>query len=224
MKRFILGALFVSLFSMSANAAMSVIIDGPTDVEDTWLWAAAPGFAPGADDTFRVQGPPSAGPAHGLIKFAGIPLGVTIDTADLILRTHDDDTGAEDGTTDDTLSVHRVIDSWDETTSFGSFGGSFDATAEASIAPPLVEDMMVTVDVTSLVQEWSNGVTNQGFMLRGTSGNGVSFFSSEGTAGFGPRLQITYTAVPEPTAFLMLGLVGLGFGGNRWWKSRKAKK
>ena len=208
---------------MSANAAMTVIIEGPVDVQDTWIWANAPLFAPGGDDSFRMQGPPNSGNAQGLIKFAGIPLGVTIDSADLILRTNDDTTGAEDGITTDTLSVHRVIDSWDESTSFSTFGGSFDATADGSIAPT-IQDMMVTVDVTSLVQEWSNGVTNQGFMLRGTTGDGVSYVSSEGTAGFGPRLQINYTAVPEPTAFLMLGLVGLGFGGNRWWKSRKAKK
>ncbi len=221
MKKFILSALVVSLFSMSANAAMTTIIDDPADVEDTWIWAAAPTLAFGGNDTFRVQGPPSAGPAHGLIKFAGIPLGVTIDSADLILRTHDDTTGAEDGITDDTLSVHRVIDSWDETTSFGTFGGSFDATADGTIAPT-IQDMMVTVDVTSLVQEWSNGVTNQGLMLRGDGMDGASFDTSEGS--FSPRLQITYTAVPEPTAFLMLGLVGLGFGGSRWWKSRKANK
>ena len=87
----------------------------------------------------------------------------------------------------------------------------------------LANSAMTTIDVQSLVQDWVNGTANNGILLTGVSGSdGLELHSD--MSMMGPSLTVDYTAVPEPAAFLMLGLVGAGFGGCRWWKSRKAAK
>ncbi|MGB0723501.1 MAG: DNRLRE domain-containing protein [Gammaproteobacteria bacterium] len=60
------------------------------------------------------------------------------------------------------------------------------------------EDRTISIDVTSLVQEWADGTDNHGLMLFATNGSVNTFFSSE-TAGGAPLLSVEYSeaaAVP----------------------------
>ncbi|MFC1757530.1 DNRLRE domain-containing protein [Planctomycetota bacterium] len=235
MKKSLLVVLALLMFSVSANADM-VTISGDGSAHSTWLHSGLPTNNFGGNSTFRVDGGGGSDPiGRGLLKFDGVPLGAVIDSAMLTLRTNNAETGSEDGKTDATISVHRVIENvntmwsegavtWDTfgTVAGGQSGVDYDAVANGSIAPEIFHNTAYSIDVKSLVQEWSDGVANQGVAILASNTNGVSFFSDE--SGFSPQLKITYTAVPEPTAFLMLGLVGVGFGGTRWWKSRKTEK
>lgn len=93
------------------------------------------------------------------------------------------------------VSVHRVTDTWAENTvTWGNTGTDLAATAEGSFTPSSGNR---TLDITSLVQDWYNGVVaNNGIVLTGPSGMDAKFTSREwGTANQRPRLTITTTSV-----------------------------
>ncbi len=69
-----------------------------------------------------------------------------------------------------------------------------------------------TWNVTSSVQAWYSGTTNNGWLVRaaahdGAAGEGVSFNTKEGDLAYRPYLTINYTIIPEPST-----IVGLTFG------------
>lgn len=145
--------------------------------------------------------------------FGIIPLGSTIDSAVLEL----DKTEGSDGN----VSVHQILTAWDEASvTWNSFNGGGVAGVDYVVPPatvyaPGISDSGVnSIDVTSIVQAWSSGETNQGFYLVNDGMDGVTYRSSDATVGLVPKLAIHYStaSVPEPTSFLLFGLLASVFG------------
>ena len=159
--------------------------------------------------------------------FPTVPLGSTIDSAILELDRTNPSIG--------NISVHRVITSWDEGVvtwdnfnSGGTAGTDYAAAAGTVYVPGSTgaADPIDAIDITSIVQEWSNGAANEGVILINDNNDGVLYRSDDDTTvgGAVPKLTINYSTavIPEPSAFLLLGLVACGFGARKvksWKKS-----
>ncbi len=146
-----------------------------------------------------------------LIQFdlSTIPAEANIISAQLELKQ----TATSSAEADAVISVHRITQSWVEgtkskskpadgatwNTTDGSLnwdtggGGSYDTTAIASI---VITSALVTRnwDISSLVQNWHNGLfINEGVLLKGSGTVNVSFASKEDlTIANRPKLTISY--------------------------------
>ena len=130
------------------------------------------------------------------------------------------------------MVVRLLVPAWDQgTVSWAGFnnggvaGTDYVAAAGGSFTPSGGPGYL-NVDVTSIVQAWSNGDANQGFLLVASGGDGSSY-RRENAAGAltgVPRLSVNYStaAIPEPSSFVLFGLVASGYGLRRW-KQRKAQ-
>lgn len=155
--------------------------------------------------------------------FPTVPLGATIDSATLELDKFN-------GTVGD-VDVHQVLTAWAESTvTWNSFNGGgvagtdFVSTPAATYSPGTSSSGTNVIDVTSIVQAWSNGAANEGFYLVNGSNDGVTYRSDDATVGAVPALTINYSTavIPEPSAFALLGLVACCFGARKiksWKKS-----
>ena len=153
-----------------------------------------------------------------------IPDGSTITSAtlDLVVTTG--------SSSNNVMDLHRVITPWaEDTVTWNSFnsggvaGTDYDATAEDGQVP---SGGTTTFNVTSLVQEWSNGTANRGVIIISrnvpTAGDGVLWDSDDTTtASNRPVFNINYTAVPEPSQFLLMGLVAGVVVSFKVWKKRR---
>ena len=232
MKKSLLIVVAVALFSTCVNADMMFTdtYKSSAEVDSTYITLFNGGSATnfGSDPLLQVDSLNNEG-AKALIKFPTItiPGGATLDSATLSVKAN--------GSTNDVLSLHKVLTSWAENVvtwnSFNSGGveGVDYDPAFTMTTVPFNAGSTQTFDVTSLVAGWlSTPASNNGIIITNplatSTSDGIDFHSDDASGMMGPMLEINYTAIPEPTAFLMLGLVGLGFGGNRWWKSRKVAK
>ena len=191
-----------------------------------------------------------AGYVYGLMRFnnifgtgAGqIPAGSRINSATLRLNLTED-------TADGFLYFHRMITDWSDTTAtwtlFSASGVQLGthavATADATIGPSVSATAapgsstaypIITADVTSSLQAWSNGFANRGWNIRPDNGTGVMsatdgiLFSSaeDATAGNHPLLTVNFTpaTVPEPGVLLLTGLGLATFGAARYrrWRAK----
>ena len=108
--------------------------------------------------------------------------------------------------------VHPVLVPWQETSTWNSLGGGLSVGSE--LGPELGSflgdnvpnsDSMRRLDVTSLVQAWSDGQPNWGVAILPEiiSGNdeGITIWTSEsGNPLLRPRLEVVYEQAPlEPT-------------------------
>lgn len=172
-----------------------------------------------------------SGATRALIGFSGlfgagmgqIPLGSTINSAELTVNTTSNPTA-------NTVGVHQTITGWDQTTvtwnsfnSGGMAGTDYVAAAATTFMPATANTTYDMIDITSIVQNWSNGDANNGIILI-SDGTDGGLLHDDSSVGLGPSVTVNFTAIPEPTSFLMLGLIGLCFGGSRWWKTRKDSK
>lgn len=145
-----------------------------------------------------------------LIQFdlSTIPAEAEIISAQLELKQ----TATSSAEADAVISVHRIMQSWGEGTKSGSEpadgatwnttdgslnwdggGGSYDATAIASIV--ITSALVIrNWDISSLVQNWHNGLyVNEGVLLKGSGTVYVSFASKEDvTVANRPKLSISY--------------------------------
>lgn len=146
-----------------------------------------------------------------------VPAGATILSAKLNIHT-----GANSGDeTTGIVELHRMLVPWSELSTWNSLGGGISTdgveavgTAEFTLQPDQ-EDISAIFDVTSTVQAWANGSTNNGWALLAGSTNGWRFGSSElGTMANRPSLEVTYV-VPEPGIglFVLMTLLGVR---RRW--------
>ena len=101
--------------------------------------------------------------------------------------------------------IYRLTSNWNEgKTSWLSWllpGRDFDSSTSYFTYLPDQNNCMLTMDITSLVQAWTNGTfNNYGLMLYSTGPNHIISYSSResGTASEQPKLDITYV-VPTPT-------------------------
>jgi uncharacterized repeat protein (TIGR01451 family) len=96
-------------------------------------------------------------------------------------------------------SVHRVTDSWTESTvTWTNTGSDFDAASIATFTPSTAS-AYATIDITSLVQAWYGGTyANEGLIVR-TSATDVDIkFTSREWATTTQRPELVITTAPIP--------------------------
>ena len=153
-----------------------------------------------------------SGDKHSVVKFPNIfgggadqiPLGSVIVSATLTLEVFDQG--------DDPL-VYQLIEGWVESqvtyndritavgwSNPGAGGtGSRKATADGSL--PAGSTGTRSVDVTTSVQNWSDGEVNEGWVLEDSGSGGVDIRTSEyATVAQRPMLSVTYTTGGDQTA------------------------
>ncbi len=61
------------------------------------------------------------------------------------------------------------------------------------------------------------------FFMNFIDGSGLDHEHFTGASGAGQRLKVGTAAVPEPSAFMFLSLVGFVGVGSRWWRTRRTR-
>ncbi|MGI9455351.1 MAG: DNRLRE domain-containing protein [Aeoliella sp.] len=239
-KRLMAAAMGAGVATAGATAEAATISfqegdsNGYAGTEDTWFSERSTSNERDGnpDGSFVRTALWSAANQQGLIKFngifggSGVPLGAPINSASLTLHVPSD-IQYSDG---EQNAVHQMLIDWVETDAHGDGAnpgpwsggatGGVDlddaeaASAAADLGPVGVtpQNMTFSLDVTSIVQNWSNGAGNYGFLLQSqglNAGNGLFMASSEYVGADGidkrPRLTVDYI-IPEPTTFVLLGL------------------
>ena len=167
---------------------------------DTWIVSSSPSSNHGLDATLEADGDQTA---TMLLRFDVSALtGATVCSANLRITT-------QANTTSDTLTLHRVLEPWDELAAtwtqstaglmWSSAGCGPPASCEGEnvgflVGPNTDEtSYLVPIDV-SLVQGWVTGdAVNEGLAVKATGMNGVVFHAREGVDGKRPSLEITFT-------------------------------
>ncbi|VTS04744.1 DNRLRE domain-containing protein [Tuwongella immobilis] len=185
-------------------------VNGYTGVLDTMLSSknASTVFEAATALTVAASPPSPSDQYQSLIRFNGveaaIPSNSKIYRAFLVFET----TGSGGGSG---FNLHELFVNFDKNSTFNSLGGGINLAGteynsvpvatfgSASNANHIQDGQIVRLDVTSSVQNWSNGVDNKGWVLLPLSNgtNDWSFFSSED--GKGPRLEIVYSTPPNLT-------------------------
>lgn len=229
-----LGMLIIALPSL-ASATVLTFSNGYGGVgyqgaQDTELEQAHPDHNHGSSSNLTIDGDDHSGDdddTNALLKFGNIfgagpgqiPLSSTINSARLELNI--DDGGGN-------LKMLMMLIGWDESTAtWDSLGnGIQDVAGEASFlrnltcldlidcvsGNPVSDGYTYTIDVTSDLQLWSNGMSNYGWGFTPTGNDGVDFHTSDHSDDGHPRPTLI-VSVPEPTtiALMGLGLLGMGF-------------
>ncbi len=218
--------------SLPAIVAFQDGNNGYSGTKDTYLHEDAAGTVQGTNVKVNADGDDDLGTAEtnaqvvtGLIRFDAlfdspsgsrsggpIPDGATILSAILSVRT-----GTASGDVSaSTFNLHRMIATWDESATWNSLssGISYDdtesaSTSTASVVGPNTAGALVTFDVTTDVQLWSNdnSLSLRGWAIRPGSSSGFPpvagqtdgwwFDSSEAaTIANRPMLTVTYAVVP----------------------------
>jgi hypothetical protein len=205
--------------------------NGYAGTEDTWFSNRTNGESNGfPEGSFVRTALWAAANQQGLIRFngvfggSGVPLGSTINSASLTLHVPSDITYS-DG---EQNAAHQMLVDWVETDAYAAAqwaGGAsqgidlddIEAASTAAATSPvglIAQNTTYSLDVTSIVQNWSDGAGNYGFLFQSlglNAGNGLFMASSEYSGSDGidkrPLLTIDY-AVPEPTAITLMGLGG----------------
>src|SRR5207249_6515615 len=143
---------------------------------------------PGGVCKSLIKSPSMIGPASGQI-----PAGSRIVDASLGLRITNDGK---------TQTAYQVTEGWDEATAtwngFHTPGVPGNRGAEFTFAPNPVGPL--SLNITSIVQRWADGETNQGMLLSSTHGNGVDYNASEGVRH---RPSLTVQFVPPPQSLFL---------------------
>jgi hypothetical protein len=117
-------------------------------------------------------------------SIGNIPAGSTVNSATLTVFVN--------FASGDTINVHRVTASWDESfVTWNSFGGAYDPAVVASYTSIFG---FRSTDLTGLVQGWVNGTyPNYGILLEQATGLSACRASEYATVGLRPMLDIFYT-------------------------------
>ncbi|MGK3997902.1 DNRLRE domain-containing protein [Sorangium sp. So ce1024] len=151
----------------------------PGPVRDTYIASDQPDQSFGERVDLLVGTPPGTGAVRrGLVRFdlAAVPRGATLLSARVGLRLV-----GKSGP--GTISVHRVLQDWDERESWASFEEKgFDPTpvATAGTATSGVESLgVISFDVTDLVASWLDGKADDHGLLLRADGEQNRLLSSE---------------------------------------------
>ncbi len=137
-----------------------------------------------------------------------IPAGSTIDSALFSIYVN------YNPFTPPTVSIHRITDQWTESeVTWNNFGGSYDGAVQGSFVADGIG--WRSADVTSLVQQWIEGVyPNYGLLLEQGQTHYTIYWSSEyGTVELRPKLEICYTTLAGDSNCLTIQRPGADTGG-----------
>jgi hypothetical protein len=178
--------------------------NGYTGAHDTLIRADNPAVSFGTTTPLVVNLNNGTQPLQSLIRFdsligAGttqIPADATVLSAKLKLWTTT--------TTLQTVKLHRMLASWNESSTWNSFGSGIAAndveavsTADFSFAPKVANEGFY-FDVSDSVQAWLDGAANNGWALLPTSSDDYQFNSSEfATIAQRPQLEVAYALYPR---------------------------
>jgi hypothetical protein len=171
-------------------------VNGYSGTQDTYLREYRSGTAYGSGASLNVDtAETGSADTQGLLRFDAIfgtgpgkiPLGATIEKAELVLQT----TGAGSG-----AALHRMQKDWSEASTWASLSGGVaadgsEAVASADLVIGKVAIGSDSFDVTKSLQAWSNGAANKGWLFKPTGSDGWDFASSEGSVK--PMLKVTYS-------------------------------
>ena len=191
-------------------APQTVEFSGPTQMEDTQLNADTPAVNSGAATSVNVDA--AAPHAHAVLKVPGIfgtnpgqvPPGASILSATLEVNVSN--YGAQ-------MSLYRLIEDWAEseatwnnrTASASWTQAGADGTGSHAVQALPADCSSTgwrTFDITTFVQEWSDGTPHYGIVLVDGGTDGVDFGSSE--SGTPPVLRITYGQTLQPIGTVSL--------------------
>jgi len=182
-----------------ASPPQTATFTGPTQVEDAQITADTPATPNGSAAAINVDG--QTPHAHGLLRFptlAGtVPAGSMVNSAILQL------TCTNSG---NLMQLYRLTESWlEDQASWNerqigvpwSNPGADGLASNAGVASSA--DCTATgtrsIDITSFVQQWSDGSPNFGLVLTDSGTDGIDFDSSESATS--PFLTVTYRAAPQ---------------------------
>lgn len=171
-------------------------VNSYTGTQDTELDSGSATTDKGSNTSITIDLDDGSGEAQGLIRFDGIvgsdpgdiPQGVQITSASLSVNGTDN--------TSNTISLHRMLQTWSESSTWDSLTGGLTANdTELTLTPDsqVVAPVPGTITFTGLestVQAWVNGETNYGWGLLSNGTDGWDFDSSEGTTP--PLLSVSY--------------------------------
>jgi hypothetical protein len=185
---------------VGANA-QTVSFSGPSAIEDTYLSASSPNSNYGSNALVLTDGENPV--ANSLLRFGTligtaegqVPPGAVIESA--ILEVNCTNVGT-------TLYIYRLNEGWDENSATWNTRDGFSPWSDAGAHGPASHDSAGvtgtlsatgsrTVDMTSIVQNWSDGAPNYGVVLVNSGVDGVQFESSE--SGASPRLTVTWRSM-----------------------------
>ncbi|NQU23179.1 MAG: tandem-95 repeat protein [Candidatus Nealsonbacteria bacterium] len=175
---------------------------------DTMLREAVPSIKYDASSPIGVDDEnPAPSEDQVLMRFDGIigdgasqiPLGSTINSATLTVQVTNPGSG---------LSVHRMLQSWDDFNTWNDLGGGVQADDSEAV---LLADIVVGVgdgeeniptgplnlNVTAGLQAWADGAIRMGWAMLPLVGgwNGIDFYSAEGTTP--PKLVVNFVPAPN---------------------------
>jgi len=195
------GTIYVSE-STSATGTTDIGSSGSLDLTpsgDTYLEEKNPNNNYGSNNKLKIK-TKNNDDKRPLLKWdlSSIPSGATITSATMSFFVTRDRGGV-------TVNIHRMSTDWTEggadwntydgTSNWITSGGDYNGTPEGNFTPDK-KNQYVTVDVTSLVQNWtSEAYPNYGVILISDSDKEVKIASSEST-GREPVLNVSYTVPP----------------------------
>lgn len=170
------------------------------DVVDTWLYEPRPDDGQGEDELLRWDADrsedPLAGQAVALLRFelsgGPIPEGAEVVSATLQLTVVDHG---------DVARLLEVLTSWDEGTTWNTFGAEPGLISAVDFSPDPVgavftnghEGQIIDIDVTDSVSAWVAGTRdNLGWLFLPDGSNGVDVYSSEAGDAFQPKLSVEF--------------------------------
>lgn len=158
-----------------------------------------------------------SGSADGLLTFTDLDLSnvASVNSATLEFYTKSSTNGP--------VEFYQLNDvfgtdtDWDDFAGDGITPGVEVPTTPAASIPDIVDESPLSVDVTSIVQNWVNGAPANGFGLLNTSGDGWDIQLVTDGAEFSPRLTVDFQPVPVPAAAFLFApaIAGLGFFRRR---------
>lgn len=171
---------------------MTTVLQNPTS--DSYVVEASPAYNNGSSRYLTVTGPGSSTTRYAYVYFnRPFPLGVTVQSAILRLYQHSAATGGAR-----VLSAKRVASSWKESkitwANKPSTGGS--SSSSASQGNGGADGRVWEIDITTLLQEISDGAAWYGLRIASDNTTLLSLFSSEAD-DFQPQIEIEWSDAPE---------------------------